>query len=69
MNTVKVGDVVMLKSGGGPRMTVSYIPIPNVTYPSDEEYAPQVRATCVWFDGDILRQEKFPPAALAICDI
>ena len=56
-NEFKVGDVVMLKSGGPP-MTVCELPV------VDED--PSVYAE--WFDGNMLNSSDFPVEALVLRD-
>ena len=48
---ISVGDVVVLKSGGGPRMTVAY------------EYK-DGSVGCQWFEGTELKSGMFPRATL-----
>jgi uncharacterized protein YodC (DUF2158 family) len=40
MSQIKVGDVVVLKSGG-----------PSMTVESIDVYGGQTKAKCIWFDG------------------
>jgi uncharacterized protein YodC (DUF2158 family) len=49
--TIKVGDVVQLKSGG-PKMTVNFV----------EENV----AACTWFDKNKKESSRFPVAALKL---
>jgi uncharacterized protein YodC (DUF2158 family) len=46
MGDIKIGDVVMLKSGG-PKMTVEYIPDGSII------------VKCVWFVGTELQRGEF----------
>ncbi len=68
MATIKVGDVVRLKSGG-PVMTVEHDPLanPDLDYIADE-IAHKVRVTCTWFEGSELRVDRFHPHALMHCE-
>ncbi|GHV14760.1 hypothetical protein FACS189491_11430 [Spirochaetia bacterium] len=50
----KVGDVIVLKSGG-PKMTVERI----ATHTNGNEYV-----ECSWFVNEKLESNKFPPDAL-----
>ena len=52
MSQFKVGDIVMLKSGG-PSMTV-------------EEIQADGRVACSWFDGKSLKSAVFVPGMLVI---
>lgn len=45
MEDIKVGDVVRLNSNHQPLMTVKYMA--------------KELATCIWFDGNTLREENF----------
>lgn len=65
MYDVKVGDVVMLKSGGGPKMTVSHLAVFMEEH-HDEFWRPCI--TCVWYEGNTLRTEYFLPRTLRVCN-
>ena len=56
--TFKVGELVMLNSGG-PKMTVSKLP---------DEYADPPRITCTWFAGAKLTSGRFEPEILIKLD-
>lgn len=56
----KIGDVVVLKSGGPP-MTVHNIGDYNATYP-------EIGLLCVWFDTSKKVEDVFHPNAVEIFD-
>jgi uncharacterized protein YodC (DUF2158 family) len=67
----KVGDVVELKSGCGPTMTVEKIEADTVradyTGPTTASgKVPANHVMCVWFIGDTFARDGFPVDALAI---
>ncbi len=53
--TLKIGDVVMLKSGG-PKMTVTGV--------DKEASTREPLVNCMWFDGNELDTSSFAPGAL-----
>lgn len=55
-NEIKVGDCVVLKSGG-PKMTVKGV--------GDYAYQKNV-VLCVWFDGTKLKEEVFVPESIVM---
>lgn len=54
----KVGDVVMLKSGG-PKMTVKEV---------GPDFGGKPRVWCDWFDGAKRMSDDFEPGSLRIAD-
>jgi uncharacterized protein YodC (DUF2158 family) len=57
-NELKMGDVVMLKSGG-PKMTIA-----NISEPRPGPVPPAKWVRCIWFDGSNIYEYSFDSTGL-----
>lgn len=68
MSNVKVGDVVKVRSGGGPTMTVDYIYRHAMDVVEDEYYRAPMPVRCIWYERGELQSAKFYPETLMVID-